>query len=67
MSWWYRLRVVARRFSENVSGQTSTEYVILLGMVVMLCCYLYHPDNAIFYGMRTLYNRITLMLVLPGP
>ena len=56
-----------KRLLDDCHAQAMTEYVIIMGVVVTFCIYLYHPDNGIYGGIREIYDNTMMLLLLPGP
>lgn len=54
-------------FLKDDRGQAMTEYALILGITVPLCAWLWHPNNHFFNGMRRLYTRMKMVIMLPGP
>lgn len=60
-----RLRRV--RFRDDERGQGMTEYVILSAVTIAAAAYLYHPDNMIFQGIRTTFDKTMIVVPSAGP
>jgi hypothetical protein len=44
-----------------------TEYLILTGITLPWAFYLYHPDNGLYQGARSLYDTTSMLLTWLGP
>jgi hypothetical protein len=61
---------IMHKFAECLGddrGQAMTEYLLVVGIMVPLACYLFHPDNGFYKAARDQYNLTTLLLMFPGP
>lgn len=63
----FRIFVRISRLWYDERGQAMTEYVILSAVMMTVSAYLIYPDNALFYGIRRLYDKHALIVGLPGP
>jgi len=48
-------------------GVAMTEYLMIVGILLPLIIYLFHPDNGFYAGARAQYDLTTLILSFPGP
>lgn len=64
---WRNLRSKFLECLRDERGIAMTEYLLITGIMVPACAYLFHPDNGFYSAQRFQYNLTTLMLVFPGP
>ena len=66
----FQLRDVVRKFIaclHDERGVAMTEYLLIMGIMVPLAIYLFHPDNGFYKAARDQYNLTTTFLMFPGP
>jgi Flp pilus assembly pilin Flp len=56
-----------KAFHKCEKGQAMTEYAVAILALVPVAMYLFMPDNLILDGIRTLFDDIRFLVLLPGP
>ena len=61
------LREHIQAFHRCDKGQAMTEYAVAILILVPVAMYLFDPDNLVLEGIRTLFDDVRILVLLPGP